>query len=266
MVCSPIMIDSFSRSELLLGSEAIERLRNSRVAVFGLGGVGSWAAEALARSGIGALALVDDDAVCVSNINRQLVATRETVGRPKVGVMRERVLAINPEARVEVFQEFYSAENAERLLPAGLDYVIDAIDTVSSKIDLIVRCTARGIPIISALGAGNKLDPTRFEVADIYQTSVCPLARVMRQELKKRGVESLKVVYSREAPIKVNEAANPCRSGCVCPKKDRTCVGRRSVPGSVPFVPPVMGFILAAEAVKDLTGRSKDLTAGVARV
>jgi tRNA A37 threonylcarbamoyladenosine dehydratase len=223
------------------------------VAVFGIGGVGSWAAEALARSGVGSFVLIDDDAVCVTNINRQIIATQDTVGRPKVEVMRERILSINPEAKVQAFQEYYSAESAERLLPEGLDYVIDAIDSISSKLDLVERCQKRGLKIISALGAGNKLDPTRFEVADISQTSVCPLARVMRQELKKRGILNLKVVYSREQPIKVNEASNPCRSHCVCPKKDRTCVARRSVPGSVPFVPPVMGFIIAAEVVKDLT-------------
>ena len=238
-----------------MGREAIETLEASTVAVFGIGGVGSWAVEALARAGIGSFLLVDDDAVCVTNINRQLVALPSTVGRPKVEVMRDRILAINPRARVEAVQAYYSEANGEDLLKPDLSYVVDAIDSVTSKIDLIVRSQAKGLPIMSAMGAGNKLDPTRFEVADLYETSVCPLARVMRRELKKRGVERLKVVFSREEPIKVREADNPCRANCVCPKKDRTCAGRRSVPGSLPFVTPVAGFIIAAEVVKDLIAR-----------
>lgn len=253
-------LDAFSRTELLIGREALARLGASTIAIFGIGGVGSWAAEALARSGVGGFLLVDDDLVCATNINRQIVALSSTLGRPKVEVMRERILAINPEARVEAIQERYSAETAGRFFDVGaaspgageLSYIVDAIDSVSSKIDLIVRAKAAGIPIISAMGAGNKLDPTRFEVADIYSTSVCPLARVMRRELKRRGVEGLKVVYSREEPRKIDEAANPCRLGCVCPKKDRTCLGRRSVPASISFVPPVAGFIIASEVVKDL--------------
>ena len=246
------MLHAFSRTELVLGAEALARLEASTVAVFGIGGVGSWAAEALARSGIGSFVLVDDDAVCVTNINRQVIALRSTVGRPKVEVMAERILEINPEASVRTFQEFYSAETAPRLLLPGLSYVVDAIDTVSAKLDLIERSKAMGVPIISSLGMGNKLDPTRLEIADIGETSVCPLARVVRRELRKRGIEGLKVVYSREEPIKVNEADNPCRTNCVCPKKDRVCTARRSIPGTVPFVPPVAGFIIAAEVVKDL--------------
>jgi tRNA A37 threonylcarbamoyladenosine dehydratase len=249
------MLDAFSRSELLLGREAMDRLAAATVAVFGIGGVGSWAAEALARSGVGGFRLVDDDAVCLTNINRQLIALRSTVGRPKVEVMKERILAINPEARVEALQSFYAESNAALFFAPGLSYVVDAIDTVSSKIDLIVRAQGLGIPIMSAMGAGNKLDPTRLEVADIYATSVCPLARVMRRELRKRGVAALKVVYSREEPIKVVEADNPCRQHCICPKKDRTCAGRRSVPGSVATVPPVAGFIIASEVVKDIVSR-----------
>ena len=174
------MLDAFSRSELLIGKEALEKLAASTVAIFGIGGVGSWAAEALARTGLGGFRLVDDDAVCLTNINRQIIALRSTVGRPKVEVMKERILAINPEARVEIFQEFYSEKNAELFFAPGLSYVIDAIDTVSSKLDLIQRATRLGIPIMSAMGAGNKLDPTLLEVADIYATSVCPLARVMQ--------------------------------------------------------------------------------------
>jgi tRNA A37 threonylcarbamoyladenosine dehydratase len=241
-------LDAFSRTELLIGPEALARLQASRVAIFGLGGVGSWATEALARAGVGSFLLVDDDSVCVTNINRQLIALWSTVGRPKVEVMRERILAINPEARVDAFQERYEAETGGRFFGAGsageISYVIDAIDSVSSKIDLILRAQAAGIPIMSAMGAGNKLDPTRFEVADIYETSVCPLARVMRHELRRRGVKRLKVVYSREEPLKADAAAS----------EGPEPGSRRSVPASISFVPPVAGFIIAAEVVKDLIG------------
>jgi tRNA threonylcarbamoyladenosine dehydratase len=249
------MLDAFSRTALLIGEEGLAKLAASTVAVIGIGGVGSYAAEALARAGVGGLVLVDDDAVCVTNINRQIIALRETVGRPKVEVMAERILAINPEARVEAHQEYFGPESAERLVAPGLSYIVDAIDTVSAKIELILRAKALGIPIVSAMGAGNKLDPTRLEVADIYETSVCPLARVMRRELKRRGVESLKVIYSRELPIKIVESENPCRQHCVCPKKDRTCVGRRSVPGSVSFVPSAAGLIAASLVVRDILGK-----------
>lgn len=254
------MLDAFSRTELILGAEAMDTLASSTVAIFGIGGVGSYAAEALARAGIGSFVLVDDDCVCLTNINRQIIALRSTIGRPKVEVMRDRILDINPRASVVVFQEFYNAESAPRLLPEGLSYVVDCIDTVSSKLDLILRCRQLGVPIVSSMGTGNKLDPTRLELADISKTSVCPLARVMRQELRKRGVRRLQVLYSREPPIKVREADNPCRTGCVCPKKDRTCVARRSVPGSVSFVPPAAGLILASKVVRDLIGRAAPAT------
>lgn len=246
------MLDSFSRTELLLGPEAMARLEAATVAVFGIGGVGSYAAEALARSGVGGFVLVDDDCVCLTNINRQIIALRSTIGKPKVVAMRDRILDINPAARVEIFEAYYDAASAPRMLRPGLSYVVDAIDTVTSKIDLIMRSKELGIPIVSAMGAGNKLDPTRLELSDIYKTSVCPLARVMRRELKKRGLRSLAVVYSREEPIKVDEAENPCRSGCVCPKKDRSCVGRRSVPGSTAFVPSAAGLIIASKIVRDI--------------
>jgi tRNA A37 threonylcarbamoyladenosine dehydratase len=242
-------LDAFSRTELLIGPEALARLQASRVAIFGLGGVGSWAAEALARAGVGGFLLVDDDSVCVTNINRQIIALRSTVGRPKVEVMRERILAINPDARVDAFQERYEAETGGRFFCAGsageISYVVDAIDSVSSKIDLILRSQAAGIPIMSAMGAGNKLDPTRFEVADIFETSVCPLARVMRHELRRRGVKRLKVVYSREEPLKADAAAS---------EGAEPGSGRWSVPASISFVPPVAGFIIAAEVVKELIG------------
>jgi tRNA threonylcarbamoyladenosine dehydratase len=254
------MLDAFSRTELLLGAEAMERLAASKVAVFGIGGVGAYAVEGLARSGVGSFILVDDDSVCLTNINRQIIALRSTVGKPKVEVMKARVLDINPQAKVETFQEYCGEKSAPRLLgqdlPGGLgiSYVVDAIDTVSAKIDLIMRATSMGIPVISCMGAGNKLDPTKLEIADIYDTSVCPLARVMRRELRKRGLAALDVVYSKEIPIKVDESENPCRSGCVCPKKDRTCLGRRSIPGSVSFVPSVAGLIIASRVVRKLVG------------
>jgi tRNA A37 threonylcarbamoyladenosine dehydratase len=254
------MLDAFSRTELLLGAEAMEKLAASKVAVFGIGGVGAYAVEGLARSGVGSFILVDDDSVCLTNINRQIIALRSTVGKPKVEVMKARVLDINPQTEVETFQEYCGEKSAPRLLgqdiPGGLgiSYVVDAIDTVSAKIDLIMRATSMGIPVISCMGAGNKLDPTKLEIADIYGTSVCPLARVMRRELRKRGLAALDVVYSKELPIKVDESENPCRSGCICPKKDRTCLGRRSIPGSVSFVPSVAGLIIASHVVRKLVG------------
>jgi tRNA A37 threonylcarbamoyladenosine dehydratase len=246
------MQDAFSRTELLLGGEAMARLASSTVAIFGLGGVGSWAAEALARAGVGGFVLVDDDVVSPSNINRQLVALDSTVGRPKVEVMAERIAGINPAARVLAFREYYSANSAARLLVPGLSYIVDAIDSVSSKLDLIERATAAGLPIMSAMGTGNKLDPLRLEVADISETSMCPLARLVRKELRKRGIGHLKVVFSTELPGKATLSCDPMRpelraTGATGPSK-----GRRSVPGSVSFVPPVAGFIIAGEVVKDL--------------
>ncbi len=250
------MLNQFSRTELLLGAEAMARLARARVAVFGVGGVGSYAAEALARGGVGTLDLIDDDRVCLTNINRQLFATRKTVGRYKVDAARERLLDINPDMTVNTFRTFYTPETAERFDLAPYDYIVDAIDTVSGKLELAVRAQAAGVPDISCMGAGNKLDPSAFEVADIYETSVCPLARVMRRELKKRGVRRLKVVYSKEPPITPSEdAAISCRTNCICPPGTvRKCTVRRQVPGSASFVPPVAGFILAGEVVKDLAG------------
>lgn len=230
-------------------------LASSTIAVFGIGGVGSFAAEALARSGIGGIALFDDDNVCLTNINRQLIATMSTVGRPKVEVMRDRILDINPSAVVEVNEVFYGAANADMYDFSRYSYIIDAIDTVSSKLILIERAKALNIPVISCMGAGNKLDPTRFEVADIYKTSVCPLAKVMRRELRARGIESLKVVYSKEIPIPLSESDDiSCAQNCVCPPDStRNCSVRRQVPGSISFVPSVAGLILAGEVIKDLT-------------
>jgi tRNA A37 threonylcarbamoyladenosine dehydratase len=246
----------FSRTQLLLGSEAMARLNNSTVAVFGIGGVGSFAVEALARSGLGGIALFDDDKVCLTNINRQLIATRKTIGRKKVEVMKERILEINPKCRVEANECFYTAQNASEYDLTKYDYIVDAIDTVSSKLTLIEEAKKAGAPVISCMGAGNKLDPTRFEVADIYQTSVCPLAKVMRRELKARGIESLKVVYSKEEVLKPKDEEDlSCKNNCVCPPDTkRKCTVRRQIPGSIAFVPSVAGLILAAEVIKDLTG------------
>lgn len=248
------MLGPFSRTELLLGKEGVEKLKKSTVAVFGVGGVGSFAVEALARSGVGRLILVDDDDVCITNINRQLHATTKTVGKPKVDVMAERVKEINPKAVVLPIKEFVSKDNIEKLLSNDIDYVIDAIDTVSSKIELVVKCNEMNIPIISSMGAGNKLDPTKFEVEDIYKTSVCPLAKVMRIELRKRGIKKLKVVYSKEPPMKpkLDEVVS-CKVGCVCPPgATRKCTDRRQIPGSISFVPSVVGLIMAGEVIKDI--------------
>ena len=237
----------------MIGSDAVGRLAQARVAVFGVGGVGSYVVEALARSGVGALDLIDKDVVDVTNINRQLVALTSTVGRPKVDVARERVLDINPNCRVTTYQIFYLPETADRFDFTQYDYVVDAIDTVSGKLALIERARDAGVPIICSMGAGNKLDPTAFRVADIYETSVCPLAKVMRRECRKRGIEALKVVYSREEPIPPQPAAAGPDSAA--PNQNGAAPGNpKAAPGSIAFVPSVAGLILAGEVVKDLSG------------
>lgn len=250
------MLHEFSRTELLIGTEALETLKNSKVAIFGIGGVGTFAVEGLVRSGVGKFVLVDDDCVCLTNINRQIHATRKTVGRPKVEVMAERIREINPKAEVEIHQTFYLPEHGDALIRADYDYIIDAIDTVTAKLDMIVRAKTLGIPVISAMGAGNKMDPTKLVVADIYETSFCPLARVMRQELRKRGITDLKVVYStEEAMTPLESVESNCSNSCICPKDStRTCTTRRQIPGSIAFVPSVAGMILAGEVIKDLIG------------
>ena len=248
------MLHQFSRTELLIGEEALERLKKSKVAVFGIGGVGSYTVEGLVRSGVGKLVLIDDDCVCLTNINRQLLATRKTVGKAKVEVMKERIMEINPHVEVTTLQKFYMPDTADELIFDDYDYIVDAIDTVTGKVDLIQKANAKNIPIISCMGAGNKLDPTQFEVADIYKTSVCPLAKVMRKELKKRGIPSLKVVYSKETPITPKETeGSSCTTGCICPSgTTRKCTIRRQIPGSISFVPSVAGLIIAGEVVKDI--------------
>ena len=250
------MLNQFSRTQLLFGAEAMEKLYHARVAVFGIGGVGGYTAEALARSGIGTLDLIDDDKVCLTNINRQIFATRKTVGQYKVDVAEQRILDINPDAVVHTYKTFYSPDTAEQFDFTLYDYVVDAIDTVTGKLELVEQAEKAGVPIISSMGAGNKLDPTAFEVADIYETSVCPLARVMRRELKKRGIKMLKVVYSKEpAMTPIDDMAVSCRANCICPPgTERTCTQRRQVPGSNAFVPPVAGLIIASEVVKDIAG------------
>jgi tRNA A37 threonylcarbamoyladenosine dehydratase len=232
----------------------MKKLEEARVAVFGIGGVGGYTVEALARSGVGHFDLIDDDKICLTNLNRQIIATRQTVGRYKADVMKERILSINPDAEVAVHQCFYLPENQADFDFKSYSYVVDAVDTVTAKVALVLQAQEAGVPIISSMGAGNKLDPAAFEVADIYKTSVCPLAKVMRRELKKRGVKHLKVVYSKEQPlVPIDDMAISCRQHCICPPgAARKCTERRAIPGSTAFVPPVVGLIIASEVVKDL--------------
>lgn len=248
------MLNQFSRTEILFGKEAMERLEKARVAVFGVGGVGGYTVEALARSGIGAIDLIDDDKVCLTNLNRQIIATRSTVGKYKVDVMRDRILDINPNCRVECYKCFYLPETKDAFDFNKYDYVVDAVDTVTAKIQLVMEALNTDTPIISSMGAGNKLNPAAFEVEDIYKTSVCPLAKVMRRELKKRGVKKLKVVYSKEQPTRpIEDMAISCRTNCICPPgAQHKCTERRDIPGSTAFVPSVAGLIAASEVIKDL--------------
>ena len=227
------MANQFSRTELLIGKDGVDKLNYAKVALFGIGGVGSYVLEGLVRAGIGNFILIDNDEVDITNLNRQIIATTNTIGMPKVEVAKKRILEINPNANVEIRQEFFTQES-ENFLDNSVDYIIDAVDTVTAKIELVVRANKLNIPIISSMGAGNKLDPTKFEVADIYKTSVCPLAKVMRRESKNRGIKKLKVVYSKEEPIKLEPVA-----------------GKR-VPGSISFVPSVAGLIIAGEVIKDI--------------
>ena len=236
----------------------MEKLKSSRVAVFGVGGVGGYVCEALVRSGVGCFDLIDDDKVCLTNINRQIIATRKTVGKYKVEVMKERILEINPDATVNTHQCFFLPENADEFPFEEYDYVVDAVDTVTAKIELVMKCREKGVPIISSMGAGNKLDGSAFRVADIYETKMCPLARVMRNELKKRGVKKLKVVYSEEKPMRpLEDMSISCRANCICPPgAAHKCTERRDIPGSVAFVPSVAGLIIGGEVIKDLIRQS----------
>lgn len=249
------MLNQFSRTELIFSPEAMKKLYNARVAIFGIGGVGSYTAEALARSGVGTLDLIDDDKVCITNINRQLFATQKTVGKYKVDVAKERLEEINPKIKINTYKTFFLPENSAQFDFSQYDYVVDAIDTVKGKIELVMKANETNTPIICSMGAGNKVDPTAFKVADIYKTKVCPLARVMRQELKKREIKSLKVVYSEEEAIKpIEDMAISCKTNCVCPPGTvRKCTSRNQVPGSNAFVPPVVGLIIAGEVINDIT-------------
>lgn len=244
-----------SRTELLIGSEGLSKLKNAKVIVFGVGGVGSFTVEALARAGVGNLILVDDDTVCLTNLNRQIHATFSTISKVKVEVMKERVLSINRKCNVTTHQVFVTPENISELISDDIDYVVDAIDTVTAKIALAKYCYENNINIMSSMGTGNKMDPTQFKVADISQTKVCPLAKVMRSELKKRGVKKLKVVYSEEKPMKPRaEDVVTCKTGCVCTGGTKKCAIKRQIPGSISFVPPVAGMIIGGEVIKDILG------------
>lgn len=234
----------------------MNRLANARVAVFGVGGVGGFTVEALARSGVGAIDLIDDDKVCLTNINRQIIALRSTVGKYKVDVAAERLRDINQNIQVNTYKTFYMPDTAHQFDFSQYDYVVDAIDTITGKLELVMQAHKAGTPIICSMGAGNKLDPTAFRVADIYKTSVDPLARVMRHELRKRGIKKLKVVYSEEPPMRpIDDMASSCRTNCICPPgAERKCTERRDIPGSNAFVPSVVGLIIAGEVIKDLSG------------
>lgn len=249
------MVNQFSRTELLIGKDTIEKLKKVKVAIFGIGGVGSFVVEGLVRAGIENFILVDNDRISLTNLNRQIIATYKTVGKYKVEVAKERILEINPNAKVEIYQEFFMPESKE-ILDETVDYIVDSVDTVTAKIELVIRANKLNIPIISSMGTGNKLDPTKFEVTDIYKTSVCPLAKVMRKELKARGIKGLKVVYSKEEPIKFDETMEcSCKNDCICSQEtEEKSTVRKQVPGSISFVPSVAGLIIAGEVIKDIIG------------
>ncbi|MFW2490848.1 tRNA threonylcarbamoyladenosine dehydratase [Clostridium chromiireducens] len=243
---------SLSRTELLIGKDGLDKLKNSKVVVFGVGGVGSYTIEALARAGVGELIIVDDDTVCLTNLNRQIHATYKTISQSKVEVMKDRILSINRGCNVITHEIFVTQENISTIIPDDADYVVDAIDTVSAKLGLVEYCDKKGIKIMSCMGTGNKLDPTQFKVTDIFKTKICPLAKVMRSELRKRGIEKLKVVYSEEVPIKPAYDVVTCKTGCVCTGGTKKCAIKRQIPGSISFVPPVAGMIIGGEVIKDI--------------
>jgi tRNA A37 threonylcarbamoyladenosine dehydratase len=244
---------SLSRTELLIGKDGLNKLRDSKVIVFGIGGVGSFTVEALVRAGVGTIVLVDDDTICLTNLNRQIHATYDTVGKVKVEAMKDRVLSINKKCNVITHQVFVTKENIPEIITDDIDYVVDAIDTVSAKIALVEYCNEKGIKIMCSMGTGNKFDPTQFKIADIYDTKVCPLAKVMRYELRKRDIKSLKVVYSEEIPTKPKqEDVVTCKTGCVCTGGSKKCAIKRQIPGSISFVPPVAGMIIGGEVINDL--------------
>lgn len=254
------MLTQFSRTQLLLGKDSMEKLNDAHVAVFGIGGVGGYVCEALVRSGVRRFDLIDDDKICLTNLNRQIIATRKTVGKYKAEVMKERILEINPDCEVNVHKCFFLPENADEFDFDNYDYIVDAVDTVTAKIELVMKAKEKNVPIICSMGAGNKLDASMFKVSDIYKTKVCPLAKVMRRELKKRGVRKLKVVYSEEQPIRpIEDMSISCRTHCICPPGAKhKCTERRDIPGSVAFVPSVVGLIIAGEIVKDICKTEKE--------
>ena len=254
------MLNQFSRTQLLYGEDAMRFFASCHIAVFGIGGVGGYVVEALARSGIGSLDLIDDDRVCLTNINRQILATKKTVGKYKVDAAEERVHEINPECRVRSYKTFFLPGKQDQFDFHDYDYVVDAIDTVTGKLAIIENAKLAGIPVISSMGAGNKVNPAAFEVADIYETSICPLARVMRRECRKRGIDSLKVVYSKEKSIRpLEDMSISCRQHCICPPGTaRKCTERRDIPGSTAFVPSVAGLIMAGEIINDLAAKAED--------
>ena len=246
---------SLTRTELLIGNDGLNKLRKSKVIVFGVGGVGGFAVEALARAGVGEITVVDNDTISLTNLNRQIIATYDTIDKAKVEVIKERIQSINKDCRVITRQVFVSNDNIEEIVPKDIDYVVDAIDTVSAKIALAKYCYEKNINIIASMGTGNKLDPTQFKVADIYDTKVCPLAKVMRYELRKKGVKNLKVVYSEEKPRRPkDEDVVTCKTGCVCTGGTKKCAIKRQIPGSISFVPPVAGMILGGEVIKSIIG------------
>ena len=248
------MLNQFSRTELLIGKEGIEKLKNSKVAIFGIGGVGSFVVEGLVRAGVENFVLIDDDKICLTNLNRQIIATRKTIGKYKADVAKERILEINPNANVEVYKEFYMPDSKTNIINKELSYVVDCVDTVTAKIEIIMQAKKENIPVISSMGTGNKLDPTKFKITDIYKTNICPLAKVMRKELRKRNIDSLKVIYSEEEPIKPDDtSSSSCKTNCICPPgTKRKCTIRNQVPGSISFVPSVAGLIIAGEVIKDI--------------
>lgn len=253
------MLDQFSRSRLVYGSEAVSALSTKRVAIFGVGGVGGYVAEALTRAGVGALDIIDDDRVCLTNLNRQIIATWKTIGQPKIDAMEQRIHDISPACKVRKYSCFYLPETADQFDFTQYDYIVDAVDTVTAKLNLITKAQEAGTPVISAMGAGNKTDPTRVQIADIYDTEICRLARIIRKEARKRGIKSFKVAYSPEPAVKPQEdMASSCRTGCVCPPgSERTCLQRRAIPGSNPFVPAAMGLAIAAEVTRELMAASE---------
>ena len=248
------MLNQFSRTELLIKEEGVKKLHNSKVAVFGIGGVGSFVVEGLVRAGVENFVIIDDDKICLTNLNRQIIATRKTIGKYKVDVMKERILEINPDAKVETYKEFFMPNSETNIITEDLDYVVDCVDTVTAKLEIVEQCKKLNVPVISSMGTGNKLDPSQFKITDIYKTNICPLAKVMRKELRKRNIDSLKVIYSEEEPIKIEEYSNSsCKTNCICPPgTKRKCTVRNQVPGSISFVPSVAGLMIAGEIVRDI--------------